>query len=302
MSGRPALVRMLPVVFHCPQHTNSVQVPPTEEKAIHVQRRDFAAALTAALAAPAVLGAAPAHADSRTGADRTGADRAGGGLSHHMLTVLAAELDDRDAARTLVPHLHDVGFVWQPETAAPKDLDFIVAYGFGNRPPPGGGDPAKVRYEPGPVNEELADTVARIRGRRNIPVYAQWEIARFLDSKYAMPDVTSIEPEIAPDGTITYLSTDGVAAQVVEARKQLPGGVGTAGVVGFRDHVKRCLQTTRDRGMTAYAPRGFTMPGTYDPESGQPWTRRRDLYLVHDMLAQWTVLRQKLIDEAYPNG
>ncbi|MEV0095908.1 hypothetical protein [Streptomyces sp. NPDC050738] len=257
-----------------------------------MQRRDFAAALTAALAAPAVLGATPAHAD----------ERSGGGLSRRMRAALAAELDDQDTARTVVPYLQDIGFDWHPETIAPERLDFIVAYGFGNRPPAGGGDPAKVLPEPGPVNEELADTVARIRRRRTVPVYAQWEIARFLESKYRMKNVTSIEPVIAPDGTITYLSTDGVAAQVAEARKHVPGGIGTAGVVGFRDHVKRCVQTTRDRGMTAYAPRGFEMPGTYDPESGQAWTRRRDLYVVHDMAAQWQVLRQKLIAQAYPNG
>ncbi|WP_329113429.1 hypothetical protein [Streptomyces sp. NBC_01465] len=257
-----------------------------------MQRRHFAAALTAALATPAVLTGTPAHAD----------DRSGDGLSRRMRTALAAELGDQRAARALVPYLHDVGFDWHPETARLEALDFIVAYGFGNRPPAGGGDPSKVLPEPGPVNEELADTVARIRRRRDVPVYAQWEIARFLKAKYRMTNVTSIEPVTAPDGTITYLSTDGVAAQVVEARKNLPGGIGTAGVVGFRDHVKRCVQTTRDRGVTAYAPRGFVMPGTYDPDSGQAWTRRRELYLVHDMTAQWTVLRQKLLAEAYPNG
>ncbi|MGA5067800.1 hypothetical protein ACPB9E_29165 [Streptomyces exfoliatus] len=114
--------------------------------------------------------------------------------------------------------------------------------------------------------------------------------------------MTSIEPLIAPDGTITYLSTDGVAAQVAEARKRVPGGAGIACVIGFRDHHKRCVQTTRDRGLKAYAPRGFGMPHTYDPESGQPWTRRRDLYLVNDMLAQWSALRAKLMAEAFPNG
>ena len=117
-----------------------------------------------------------------------------------------------------------------------------------------------------------------------------------------MDDVTSIEPVTEADGTITYLSTDGVAAQVADARKNLPGGIGTACVVGFRDHHKRCVQTTRDRGMTAYAPRGVAMPDTYDTESGQAWTRTRELYLVHDMAAQWQVLRAKLIAEAYPNG
>ncbi|MEU9701742.1 hypothetical protein [Streptomyces sp. NPDC047981] len=278
-----------------------------------MQRREFAAAVTAAIAAPAVLAAPPAQAaaSDRAASDRAASDRAerrgdesrgGEGLPHHMLAVLAAELDDKVAARALVPHLYDVGFDWRPETAALGELDFIVAYGFGNRPPAGGGDPSKVRHEPGPVNEALADTVAALRKRRDVPVYAQWEIARFLESKHHMTDVTSIEPVVGPDGTLTYLSTDGVAAQVAEARKALPGGIGTAGVIGFRDHVKRCVQTTRDRGMRAYAPRGIELPATYDAESGQAWTRRRDLYLVHDMTAQWTVLRQKLIARAYPNG
>ncbi|WP_153541597.1 hypothetical protein [Streptomyces sp. RB17] len=62
------------------------------------------------------------------------------------------------------------------------------------------------------------------------------------------------------------------------------------------------MQTTRDRGMAAYAPRGITMPGTYDPESGQAWTRRRDLYLVHGMAARWQAVRARLVAPAYPNG
>ncbi len=260
-----------------------------------MERRTFAATLLAAAAAPA-LAAAPAQA-----AD-AGAARENDRLHNAALAALTRELDDERTARTVAPLIEDIGFDWHPPTAPLKDVDFIVAYGFGNRAPAGGGDPAKVLYEPGPVNEELADTVARIRARRTVPVYAQWEIARFLESKYRMSQVTSVEPVIAADGTITYLSTDGVAAQVRAARAQLPGGVGTAAVVGFRDHVKRCVQTTRDRGITAYAPRGFAMPGTYDAQSGQAWTRRRDLYLVHDMVAQLSVLRQKLITQAYPQG
>lgn len=260
-----------------------------------MQRRDFAVVL--ATTVPAALATTPALAHGRPGGGQPA-----GQLPHRMLQALAGELEDRDTAAELVPHLYDVGFEWEPETAPLGRLDFLVAYGFGNRPAVGGGDPTKVLPEPGPVNEELADTVARIRRRRRIPVYAQWEIARFLKDKHQMKDVTSIEPVIEPDGTITYLSTDGVAAQVAEARRHLPGGIGTAGVIGFRDHVKRCVQTTRDRGITAYAPRGFDMPDTYDPQSGQPWTRRRDLYLVHDMAAQWQVLRQKMITAAYPNG
>ncbi|GAB2887018.1 hypothetical protein [Streptomyces mayteni] len=257
-------------------------------------RRSFAAALSAAAATPILLEATPARADGRS----PGADR----LARDMRTALAAELDDEAAARRVAPWIHDVGFDWTPPTAPLAQLDFIVAYAFGNRPPADGGDPTRVLAEPGPTNEALADTVARIRARRRVPVYAQWEIARFLHAKHGMRDAVSIEPDHAADGTIVYLSTDGVAAKVAELRASAPGGVGTAGVVGFRDHVKRCVLTTEGRGMASFAPRGFEMPGTYDTESGQAWTRRRDLYLVHDMQAQLSMLRTRLIAEAYPNG
>ncbi|MFB7991574.1 hypothetical protein ACFC4G_01880 [Streptomyces sp. NPDC056002] len=222
-----------------------------------MERRGFAAGIAAAAAA-ALLGAAPvpSHGDDR--------------LRKAMRDALGDALDDRATARAVEPHVHDIGFDRHPPTAALDRIDFLVAHGFGNRPPAGGGDPTKVMYEPGPVNGELADTVARVRARRDVPVYAQWEIARFLKSEYGMTRVTSIEPVVAPDGALAYLSTDGVAARVVEIREKLPEGIGTAGVIGFRDHVKRCVQTTNDRGMTTYAPAGFEMPGTYDPSRARP--------------------------------
>ncbi|WP_035796736.1 hypothetical protein [Kitasatospora mediocidica] len=260
-----------------------------------MDRRTFAAAAVASVL-PVVASAVPAQADDAAarGADRR--ERGDARLQSEMRSALADKLDDAGAAAALVPSIFDIGFTWDPPTTRVSGIDFILAYSFGNRAPAGGGDPAKVLYEPGPVNEALADTVAKVRARRNVPVYAQWEIARFLRSKYGMTDVTSVEPVIAADGTITYLSTYGVAAQVVNLRKSLPAGVGTAGVVGFRDHVKRCVETTRLAGVaSAYAPAGFTMPGTYDPQSGQAWTRRRDLYLVHDMSAQWQMLEQQLL-------
>jgi hypothetical protein len=258
-----------------------------------VDRRTFASAALLTAAAPLLANTSPAFANSQA----QGQD---GKLTRTMLDALTRELDDAQTAALVEPVIEGIGFDWHPPTAPVDAFDFIVAYGFGNRPPEGGGDPTRVLYEPGPVNEQLADTVALLRRQSNAPVYAQWEIARFLDSKYGMQTVTSIEPVIAADGTITYLSTDGVAAQVAALRNGRPGT--TAGVVGFRDHLKRCVQTTQDRGMQANAPEGIEMPGTYDLQSGQAWTRRRDLYLVHDMFAQIGVVRGKLIAEAYPNG
>ncbi|WP_329585610.1 hypothetical protein OG500_33285 [Kitasatospora sp. NBC_01250] len=260
-----------------------------------MDRRTFAATAVAALA-PVLASAAPAEAKDVTSSGPGHADRGAARLQREMRADLSAALDDADAARAVVPSIYDIGFTWEPPTVPLASIDFLVAYSFGNRAPAGGGDPAKVLYEPGPVNEALADTVARIRAKRSVPVYAQWEIAHFLTTKYRLSGVTSIEPVIAADGTITYLSTYGVAAQVLADRGKLPGGIGTAGVVGFRDHVKRCVETTRLAGMTtAAAPVGVTMPGTYDAQSGQAWTRRRDLYLVHDMSAQWQMLEQRLL-------
>ncbi|WP_426302958.1 hypothetical protein [Arthrobacter sp. R-11] len=256
------------------------------------RRRFFtaAAATTAAASLPLLAAGAAGASPADTAQEQK--------LTRLMLDALSRELDDPATAAVVEPHVQDIGFNWDPPVTSVENIDYIVAYAFGNRAPAGGGDPAKVLYEPGPVNEALAATIAAIRKQKDVPVFAQWEIARFLDSKYGMGQVTSIEPVIAADGTITYLSTDGVAAQVIALR----GASGTAGVVGFRDHVKRCVQTTRDRGMTAFAPAGVGMPGDYDPQSGQPWTRRRDLYLMHDMYAQFAVLRQKAITAAYPNG
>ncbi|MDQ4504273.1 hypothetical protein [Sinomonas sp. ASV322] len=256
-----------------------------------MDRRFFVSTAAVAAASMPLLAAAPAHA-----AD---SDDQGRALQEIMLKALSRELNDPETAAVVEPAIEDIGFDWHPPVAPIASLDYIVAYSFGNRAPAGGGDPSRVMYEPGPVNEALADTIAKVRATRDIPVFAQWEIARFLKSKYSMDGVTSIEPVIKPDGTIVYLSTDGVAAQVVSFRG---GTSGTAGVVGFRDHVKRCVLTTRGRGMTAFAPEGIDMPGTYDPLSGQPWTRRRDLYLIHDMFAQFGMWREKAIKAAYPNG
>ncbi|GAA2357213.1 hypothetical protein GCM10010376_94640 [Streptomyces violaceusniger] len=261
-----------------------------------MQRRSFASAVSAAAAAPFLLGAAPSDTD------RTQSAAADGRLKRDMVAALENELQDRNTARAVAAWIFDIGFDWTPAAAPISEFDFLIAYAFGNRPPANGGDPAKVLAEPGPMNELLADVVARIRTKRTMTVYAQWEIAHFLKTKYNMSQVIAIDPVIAEDGTITYLSTDGVAAQVAEQRKSNPGGLGTAGVVGWRDHIKRCVLTTEGRGMTALAPEGFTMPDTYDPESGQPWTRRRDLYLVHDMNAQWGMMRTELISRMYPNG
>ncbi|MFT4111926.1 hypothetical protein [Silvibacterium sp.] len=220
-------------------------------------------------------------------------------LVSRMRQKLAQELGDASVAAELAPSIFDVGFEWTPPMRPAKELRAVVAYSFGNRLT---SDP-KAQPEPGPVNEALAEAVVRVRALMapGTPVYAQWEIAHFLVVKHGLKDVVSIEPVVAPDGTVTYLSTDGVAEAVVKKA----GGVTALGpvtVIGHRDHAKRCVLTSRARGMDAWVAKEVPLPVEYDAESGQAWTRRRDLYLLHDMAAQMMMLRAAKIAEIYPKG
>ncbi|MEZ5088430.1 MAG: hypothetical protein R2719_01220 [Micropruina sp.] len=137
-----------------------------------------------------------------------------------MLRHLSREPGRCPDGEATVPRIFEVGSNWHPPTTRLSKIDFLLAFAFGNRPPANGGDPTRVLPEPGPMNEDLADTVMKVlkRAGRKLPVYAQWEIARHLNAKHGFTGVVSIEPVFAPDGTITYLSTDGVIAQVAELR------------------------------------------------------------------------------------
>ncbi|MGO4152594.1 hypothetical protein [Cupriavidus sp. YAF13] len=230
-------------------------------------------------------------------------------LRAQMIGKLSAELNDASTANVIEPFLMDVGFTWDLPVIPAAQVNTIVAYGFGNRPNTASGNTSSTGAnqvalpDPGPINEELADVVHRIYQLKPVKVFAQWEIARFLVSKYQMnsANLQSIEPIVASDGTITYLSTDGVAAAIV-ALEGTAAALGAVAVVGHRDHAKRCINTSTARGMNAYAVKEVALPVNYDPLSGQPWTRRRDLYLAHDMYAQLAVKTGTMIAQAYPHG
>ncbi|RQR60122.1 hypothetical protein DIE19_16295 [Burkholderia sp. Bp9126] len=265
------------------------------------QRRRFLAA-GSALAATSAL--------SACGGDGvTAAPISDAALQAQMTGKLNAQLGDAAAVDAILPALTDVGFTWDLPTIAAAQVNAIVAYSFGNRPNAASGNTSSTGAnqaalpDPGPVNEALADAVHQILLLKPVKVYAQWEIARFLVSKYQMGAnlLTSIEPVIAADGSITYLSTAGVAAAVA-ARAGGAAAMGNVAVVGHRDHAKRCIQTSQQAGMAAFAAREVTLPTVYDPLSGQPWTRNRNLYLVHDMFAQMSTVASVATVRAYPKG
>ena len=197
--------------------------------------------------------------------------------------VLAAGLSLAAPAHSAPPAQRGIDPVHTPTRAA-TDFTFLIAYSFGNRIP-SGVDPTRTVGEPGPVNEALADAAVRTRGARTIPIYAQTEIARVLTSKYHATGVVEIPPDRKPDGTLVYLSTDGVAAKVAALRGR-SAHTDVAGVVAFSDHLWRAVYTTRANGLDAYAPADIAMPSTYDPQSGQDWTRSRAAYLPRDYAAR----------------
>jgi hypothetical protein len=255
--------------------------------------------------APATLFAAPSAMAQVFGEAGAGAGAAGvdtQALERLMARTLEGELGDGPIARQLAGHIADAGFRWEYPTFAMRDANSIVAYSFGYRSATGrvnadnGLADGEETPQPGPINAMLADAVHAIRKARAVRVYAQWEIAAVLADKYAMTDVVPIHPVAGADGRKTYLSTDGVA-QAAVAHAGSAQALGKVAVVGHRDHVKRCILVSRKNGMNAAAVREVPLPVQYDPQSAQPWTRRRDVYLLSDVVAQLTMVRTRLLSE-----
>lgn len=206
---------------------------------------------------------------------------------------LTEELGEAEVAARLAEQILDIAVSWRPPQAPAAQISRIVAYAFGNRPRVGAGP--NDLADPGPVNAALAEAVLAIHQLNPVKIYAQWEIARFLVDKPGMTDMVSIEPVHLPDGTLEYLSTDGVAADVVSREGGAGTAMGAVAIVAHGDHAKRCVQISRRHGMEAIVVGEVELPTIYDPLSGQPWTRRRDIYLAHDLAAQFIALRSQAI-------
>lgn len=220
-------------------------------------------------------------------------------LLEQMTDYLASQLENDVATADIdAPHILDFALSWQPPQIKISQIDRIVAYAFGYRPAITG----SAFPEPGPTNAMLADTVYAVYKKHPVKVYAQWEIARVLQSKYNIPNLVSIEPAVNAKGGVTDLSTDAMAAAIVKMEGGNAAAMGVVGVIGFRDNLKTCVLTSQGRGMNAYALDGVRMPKQYDPQSVPVYTRRRDLYLLNDMVGQLLMLRAKAIAAAYPNG
>jgi len=194
------------------------------------------------------------------------------GLDPGLLSQLEARVPLPEVARS--PFLS-----YRPKRVAAGSVESVVVFAFGNRV---GADGS---LEPGPTNEKLAVATKRFVRRNPVPVFAQQEIAELLEAA-GVKHVTSIDPIVGPDGKLVYLSTAGVAEQVLAKAHAAGVDLGTVGVIGFADHVVRCVLTAKAAGMTTAVPKGVVLPRTYDPESSQPWTRDRASYLATDLVGR----------------
>lgn len=203
-------------------------------------------------------------------------------LAHEIVAGLAPET--LAAFETKVP-LAQVAtspfLTYRPARVPAKQVDSLLVYSFGNRVDANGTATA------GPTNEALAKAVRAFVKRHPVPVYAQHEVAQFLTG---VPKVTSIDEVTGPDGKVVYLSTAGVVDQAKQKAQAAGADLGTVGVVCFADHVGRCVLTTEKAGLTAVVPKGVALPATYDPQSGQAWTRDRRSYLQTDLVGRLATL------------
>ena len=204
---------------------------------------------------------------------------------------LAHELGDRGTAFALAHVLQEDVLSWRaPEIDAGR-IDTLIAFTFGNRMMPNG------NRTPGPVNEALGDIAVQLHRQTGAPIYAQWEVAEAIGCRVPEQSLTAIYPGRDERAEPVYLSTSGVVSAVVAMQPQRRP-LGVVGVIGFADHLWRCVTTARHFGLDAHAPRGVAMPGEYDAQSGQPWCRSRLAYLMHDIMIRASERRGRVMGAA----
>jgi hypothetical protein len=203
---------------------------------------------------------------------------------------LAGELGDHETARALAEVLREDALSWRAPEIDPARIETIIAFTFGNRMLPNG------NRTPGPVNEALADVAVALYRQRAVPIYAQWEVAEAIGARVPQEKVTAIYPGRDERAEPVYLSTSGVVSAVIATQADRRS-LGVVGVVGFADHLWRCVTTVRQFGLEAYAPGGYAMPGEYDAQSGQPWCRSRLAYLMHDIMIRANERRTRLMEK-----
>lgn len=203
---------------------------------------------------------------------------------------LIGQLNDEKVAKKLASFLMQQVLTWKAETLEVEKADSIIAYAFGNRIAENG------NKLPGAMNQQLADMVVDIYNKSPMPVYAQWEVAEAIGGRIATSDLVPVYPKIDDAGQVIYLSTLGVAEETVRLAKGADE-LGTALVIAFFEHHLRAVNLSREVGIDAYAPQGYTLPGQYDARSAQPWTQDSDIFTFYEVGVRASHVSKRLIAE-----
>jgi hypothetical protein len=209
-------------------------------------------------------------------------------LCDNLTAHLERELHGRVEAVKLARFIARELLVWKVPTGGLTNVEGVIAFSFGNRPRKSG-TPA-----PGPVNQRLAQAVIRVFKQTGCRVFAQWEVAECIGPAIPPGRVCSITPDMSADGrSLKYLSTIGVILkvkrQIGRARKSRP-----ILVVAHQDHAHRCLALLHQHGFKNVRVPPFRLPRGYDRRSGQPWTRARHRYLLHELVSRLNEYRAGL--------
>jgi hypothetical protein len=200
---------------------------------------------------------------------------------------LSRELGDMAGAHELSRFLCEDALSWTAPEIKVSAIKTILAFTFGNRMQANG------NRTPGPVNEALAKIAISVQRTTGAVVYAQWEVAEAIGNDVSREKLVAIYPDRDKNAEPVYLSTGGTIRRVIDIVGDAVS-LGVVGIIGFRDHLRRCVTTARVFGLDAYAPAGHAMPDAYDVHSGQPWCRNRAAYLMHDIAIRAAERRDRL--------
>jgi hypothetical protein len=184
---------------------------------------------------------------------------------------------------------------YTPSTVPDEQIDSLWVFSFGDRIDPASGhepvtlaDPPVPMDEvsPGPVNEALAHAAADFVRVHPVPIIAQWEVARVLQ-QLGVPNVISVEPPKNADGSVAYLNTPEVSVFGQRLAAARGTAVGHAGILCVKDMAVTCELSARATGLhAADVPAGVTLPSSYDPDSGQLWTRSMAAWIPIDLFGR----------------
>ena len=193
---------------------------------------------------------------------------------------IEAEIGDPIEALKLAQFITSELLIWKIPSVDLVNIGSVIAFSFGNRVQKDG------TIVPGPVNELLAQAAIRVFKETGCTVFAQWEIADCIGEEIPPASLFSINPEPSGEGgSVKYLSTIDVIVKVKHIVRQTRS-LGRIVVLAHLDHAYRCCSLLRQHGLRSVFGPPFPLPAGYDPKSGQPWTRERQLYLVHELIAR----------------